>query len=56
MTLSAALSQEQKRISEVIAAADTEIVRAILEVEKLRLLKKGLMDDLLTGRRVGVSG
>jgi type I restriction enzyme, S subunit len=50
-------SQEQQRISHVIAAEETKIIQAIGEVEKLRLLKQGLMDDLLTGRvRVGAPG
>ena len=49
-------SEEQQRISDVIASEEAEAVRAVLEVEKLRLLKQGLMDDLLTGRvRVGAA-
>jgi type I restriction enzyme S subunit len=47
-------SQEQRRISDVIAAEETRIIQAKGEVEKFCLLKQGLMDDLLMGRvRVG---
>jgi type I restriction enzyme S subunit len=47
---------EQRRIWEVLQTVQTRIDAARREATKLRLLKQGLMDDLLTGRvRVGAS-
>lgn len=43
-------SNEQRQISDVIASEEADAARAVREVQKLRLLKRGLMDDLLTGR------
>lgn len=49
-------SQEQQSISDVIAAEEAKVIQAKGEIEKLHLLKQGLMDDLLMGRvRVGAS-
>lgn len=41
---------EQVEIARRLEAADTSIATMDMEVNKLRLLKQGLMDDLLTGR------
>jgi len=41
---------EQKRIEIRAAAIDAAHDNALVELDKLRLLKTGLMDDLLTGR------
>jgi type I restriction enzyme S subunit len=46
---------EQARIVEVMRAADERITAETNRLSKLRLVKQGLMDDLLTGR-VRVSG
>jgi len=47
---------EQRAIAVRIAAADDEIAQETLYLSKLCLLKRGMMDDLLTGRvRVGAS-
>jgi type I restriction enzyme S subunit len=47
--------EEQDQICRVISAERVEVEQAIREVAKLRLLRQGLMDDLLTGRvRVNV--
>lgn len=43
-------ADEQARIAEVLNEADTKQVSTQGEHEKLKLLKSGLMDDLLTGR------
>ena len=40
---------EQRRISDVLDAADAGIRGEVVYLEKLRLLRIGLMDDLLTG-------
>jgi len=49
-------SIEQRWIGQIIAAEKASVSQATREVEKSRLLKQGLMDDLLTGRtRVGAS-
>lgn len=48
--------QEQGEIVAVIGAVDAEVLEARAEAEKLRQVKQGLMDDLLTGRvRVNVA-
>lgn len=48
--------REQSRIVMTAGAQDDEIRVQVEGLRKLRLLKRGLMDDLLTGRvRVGVS-
>jgi type I restriction enzyme S subunit len=45
---------EQRHIAERMSAVDDKIAREALYLSKLRLLKQGLMEDLLTGRvRVG---
>jgi type I restriction enzyme S subunit len=41
---------EQRRITGLLDIADTQIVREQAELDKLQLLKSGLMEDLLTGR------
>jgi type I restriction enzyme S subunit len=41
---------EQDRILSVYATAMTQISEQEREVEKLRLLKRGLVDNLLTGQ------
>ena len=41
---------EQRRIVSVIEAHDERIAAEHARLEKLRKLKAGLMDDLLTGR------
>ncbi len=41
---------EQSRIVQVLSEADAKQITAEGECEKLRFLKSGLMDDLLTGR------
>jgi len=41
---------EQKRIAEVLSAADNEINLHKEEIEKIKLQKKGLMQKLLTGQ------
>jgi type I restriction enzyme S subunit len=41
---------EQQRIETVLQAMSTEITEAKAESDKLKLLKSGLMSDLLTGR------
>jgi type I restriction enzyme S subunit len=41
---------EQRRIAEIGAAADAQIEAEHQRLGKIRLLKRGLMDDLLTGR------
>ena len=47
---------EQHKILEVVSHADARLVAETQSLHKLRLLKQGLMDDLLTGRvRVGAS-
>jgi type I restriction enzyme S subunit len=49
--------QEQSRIVTAAGAQDDEINVQLAGLHKLRLLKRGLMDDLLTGRvRVGALG
>lgn len=48
---------EQQRTVEIMAAVETRMSEARRAVDKLRLLKTGLMEDLLTGRvRVTRSG
>lgn len=42
--------EEQKAIASRIAAAEKEVAAQLALAEKLRLLKHGLMSDLLTGR------
>ncbi|WP_280303347.1 restriction endonuclease subunit S [Nocardia abscessus] len=41
---------EQRRITSLLDIADSQIVREQAELDKLRLLKKGLLADLLTGK------
>ena len=41
---------EQDRSAEILLETESDIVRHEQELQKLRLLKSGLMDDLLTGR------
>lgn len=41
---------EQVQIADALASVDARLVREQLNAEKLRLLKQGLMEDLLTGR------
>jgi type I restriction enzyme S subunit len=41
--------QEQDRTVDVLLAAETRVGREQQELEKLKMLKSGLMDDLLTG-------
>lgn len=41
---------ERERISEQLWATDSSVTKAEHELAKLRLIKSGLMDDLLTGR------
>jgi type I restriction enzyme S subunit len=41
---------EQDKAAEIMMAAEADVYRERVELEKLRLLKSGLMDDLLTGR------
>ena len=41
---------EQKRIAEVLSSVDDRVKRHKDELEELSRLKKGLMDDLLTGK------
>ena len=43
--------EEQKRISSILVTADKEIEVIKLEIEKLSKLKKGLMQQLLTGKK-----
>lgn len=46
----------QRRIVQVVRAHDEELLTRRQELDKLRLLKQGMMDDLLTGRvRLGAS-
>jgi len=48
-------SAEQKRIQSVLAGSTRRLEREQAHLDKLRTLKHGLMDDLLTGRvRVAV--
>ena len=42
--------EEQRRIVSIIEAHDERIAAERARLEKLRKLKAGLMDDLLTGR------
>ncbi|PCC70354.1 type I restriction enzyme, S subunit [Nannocystis exedens] len=42
--------EEQDRITQLLAAEDGRIRAEVTVLEKLRLLKQALMDDLLTGR------
>lgn len=42
--------EEQKAIAQVLQAADTEIKLLKTKTDKLRDKKKGLMQQLLTGR------
>lgn len=47
--------EEQQRIAGHLDEYDEQVRLEMLELSKLRLLKQGLMDDLLTGRvRVNV--
>jgi len=41
---------EQKKIAEILGAADAKIEAEVQKREQLQTLKKGLMQDLLTGR------
>ena len=41
---------EQRRIVEILSSVDNQIVANRATVDQLRRLKRGLMDDLLTGR------
>jgi len=41
---------EQKKIAEILGAADAKIETEVQKREQLQTLKKGLMQDLLTGR------
>ncbi|AAT42662.1 restriction endonuclease subunit S [Picrophilus oshimae] len=48
---------EQKRIADILSTADEKLELLNLKKQNLENLKKGLMDDLLTGRvRVKISG
>jgi type I restriction enzyme S subunit len=42
--------EEQHRIVEVLRAQDSRIAAESAALDKLRQVKRGLMDDLLTGR------
>ena len=42
---------EQKRIAEVLTAADKEIEHLLSQLEQLKNQKKGLMQVLLTGEK-----
>ena len=42
--------EEQNRIASFLQGSDEKLNAARVELAKLRLLKQGLMDDLLTGR------
>lgn len=44
------LQDEQKRISDALDIFDDQIYSEVLELKKLKSLKSGLQDDLLTGR------
>lgn len=46
---------EQERIATVCAAQEERLAREVAEADKLRLLRQGLMEDLLSGR-VRVAG
>ncbi|XYI04213.1 restriction endonuclease subunit S [Sorangium sp. So ce1128] len=50
LQIMAAPKEEQVAIASVLRASDCRIARERQRSEKLRLLKQGLMDDLLTGR------
>lgn len=41
---------EQQKIAEILSSADEQIRSAEEELERLHILKKGLMQDLLTGK------
>ncbi len=41
---------EQRRIAEILSSVDDQIVANRASADQLRRLKRGLMDDLLTGR------
>ena len=41
---------EQRRITEILSSVDDQIAANRASAEQLRRLKRGLMDDLLTGR------
>jgi type I restriction enzyme S subunit len=48
--------EEQRVITEIVSSWEARVHAASEELEKLRVMKRGLMDDLLTGRvRVGAS-
>jgi len=42
--------EEQKKIAEILGVADAKIEAEVQKREQLQMLKKGLMQDLLTGR------
>jgi len=42
---------EQRRIAEILSAADRKLELERRRKEKLERVKKGLMDELLTGRK-----
>ncbi len=42
--------EEQQQIDDAIAASDGTLANEERKLDKLRLQKSGLMDDLLTGR------
>jgi type I restriction enzyme, S subunit len=42
--------EEQWRLVGIVTSADDEVTRLADELTKLQAIKKGLMDDLLTGR------
>lgn len=42
--------EEQKRIASILSSIDAQIQDNILELERLQEVKKGLMQDLLTGK------
>jgi type I restriction enzyme S subunit len=42
---------EQRRIAEILSAVDRKLELERRRKEKLKRVKKGLMDELLTGRK-----
>ena len=43
--------QEQQKIAEILSTVDTKLALLIRRKEKLQRIKKGLMNDLLTGKK-----
>jgi type I restriction enzyme S subunit len=50
LRISVPARSEQDKAAEVMMAAEADVRSEQVELEKMRLLKSGLMDDLLTGR------